>query len=114
MSIVTDSRAPCERKDPDRCNVFNLYRRVAPTNEVDAMAERYRAGAIGYREAKDQLFAVLEREFCAPRARYQALMRDPRPVEAALERGAERARARARPVLRAAREAVGVRGFMGA
>jgi tryptophanyl-tRNA synthetase len=114
MSIVTDSRAPYERKDPDRCNVFNLYRHVAAVDEVDDMAERYRSGAIGYRDAKDRLFAALDREFCAPRARYEALMRDPRQVEAVLERGADRARARARPVLSDVRESVGLRRFMGA
>ena len=38
MSIVTDSRAPTDPKDPDECNVFNLYRHVAAADDVDDMA----------------------------------------------------------------------------
>ncbi len=109
MSIVTDSRAPYDQKDPEGCNVFNLYRHVAPGAEVDDIASRYRAGDIGYREAKDRLLDALEREFRAPRARYEELMRDPRQIDSVLERGAAQARARARPVLNAARAAVGLR-----
>jgi tryptophanyl-tRNA synthetase len=109
MSIVTDSRAPDEPKDPDRCNVFNLYRHVAPLADADELAGRYCAGAVGYREAKDRLFDALERTFRVPRARYEALLRDPREIESVLEQGAARARARARPTLSAARVAVGLR-----
>jgi tryptophanyl-tRNA synthetase len=109
MSIVTDSRAPEEPKDPDGCNVFNLYRHVAPAADVDELAGHYRAGDMGYREAKDRLFDALEHAFRAPRARYEALVRDPGAVELVLAQGAARARARARPTLSAARAAVGLR-----
>ncbi len=109
MSIVTDSRAPDEPKDPDGCNVFNLYRHVAPAGDVDELAGRYRAGSVGYREAKDRLVDALEQAFRAPRARYEALVHDPGEIESVLEQGAARARARARPTLSAARAAVGLR-----
>ena len=108
MSIVTDSRVPSEPKDPEACNMFNLYRHVAPPADVDDMAARYRAGDVGYREAKDRLVDALEHEFRTPRARFDELMQDPDALDAVLEQGAERARTRARPVLRAARAAVGL------
>ena len=108
MSIVTDSRVPSEPKDPEACNVFNLYRHVAPDAAVDDMAARYRAGDVGYREAKDRLVDALEHEFRTPRIRYDELMQDPQALDSVLERGAARARAGARPVLSAARAAVGL------
>jgi tryptophanyl-tRNA synthetase len=109
MSIVTDSRAPSDPKDPAGCNVFNLYRHVASAEDVDDVAARYRAGDIGYREAKDRLGDALEQEFRTPRARYDDLMRDPHEIDSVLERGAQQARARARPIIDAARVAVGLR-----
>ena len=66
-----------EPKDPDRCNVFNLYRHVAPPADADELARRYRAGGVGYREAKDRLFDALDQAFREPRARYEALVRRP-------------------------------------
>ena len=107
-SIVTDSRAPTDPKDPEECNVFNLYRHVAAADDVDNMAARYRAGDVGYREAKDRLVDALEHEFGAARVRYDELLQDPRQVDSVLERGAERARTRARSVLDATRAAVGL------
>ena len=41
------------------------------------MARRYRAGGIGYREAKDRLFDALEHEFARHRVRYDELLQDP-------------------------------------
>ena len=78
--------------------MFNLYRHVAPAADVDELAGRYRAGSVGYREAKDRLVDALEQAFRAPRARYDALLHDPGEIESVLEQGAARARrVRVRP-----------------
>ena len=48
MRIVTDSTPLQDPKDPDKCNVFAIYRLFASPAEAEAMAERYRAGGMGY------------------------------------------------------------------
>lgn len=108
MSIVTDSRSPEEPMDPERCNVFNLYRHVAPPGDIEVVASRYREGGIGYNEAKVLLADALEDLFRAPRARYDGLIDDPREIDEVLEYGAASARARAGSTLARARVAVGL------
>src|SRR5262249_32821296 len=52
MGIVTDSSTVADPKDPDKCNVFALYSLFASAEEKAALAARYRAGGMGYGEAK--------------------------------------------------------------
>lgn len=107
-SIVTDSRRPEEPKDPDTCNVFNLYRQLATSTEADVLAERYRAGGVGYREAKDLVAEVHEARFGAARQEYVALMDDPTELRRLLREGADRARGACSVLLDAARGAAGI------
>lgn len=44
MRIVTDSRAPEEPKDPDKCNVFSLFQHFAPSRDIEVMRQRYLSG----------------------------------------------------------------------
>lgn len=108
LRIVTDSKTLADPKDPETCNVFKLYRLFAADAEREALAARYRAGGLGYGEAKQALLAVIETHFRPYRERREALARDPEAVERLLRQGAERARAVIRPTVRAARHAVGL------
>ena len=72
------------------------------------MRAELRAG-LGWGEAKQRLVAQIDRELGPMRARYEQLMNHPEELEAILLRGAERARAIARPLLDRLREAVGLR-----
>lgn len=110
MSIVTDSKGVEEPKDPETCNVFALYRHFASPADVEALAARYRAGGMGYGEAKLALFECLEARLGAARERYQALLSDPTEIDAVLKAGAERARPIAQQTLGRAREACGFAG----
>src|SRR5919201_1063152 len=95
MRIVTDSRRPEEPKDPDRDTVFGLYRELADPEDVRALRERYEAGGVGYAEAKQALFEVLEERMREPRARYRELMGDPGEIDRVLAAGGKVAAARA-------------------
>jgi tryptophanyl-tRNA synthetase len=108
MSIVTDSTALEDPKDPAKCNVFALYRLFADRAEQDALAARYRAGGMGYGDAKQELLAKIEEHFEAMTARREELKRDPGFVDAVLADGARRAGELARETLRKARRAVGL------
>ncbi len=108
MRIVTDSRALEEPKDPATCNVFALYRLFATPEEVEEMAERYRAGGFGYGHAKQALFEVLERTLAEPRARYEDWMARPDDLLGVLEAGARRAREVAAATMERVRSATGL------
>jgi tryptophanyl-tRNA synthetase len=109
MRVVTDSTPVADPKDPDRDNVFALYSLFASAGERDALAQRYRAGGLGYGDAKKMLIAKIDETFAAARDRRRELQRDPERVEAVLRRGAEKANAVANATMRAVREAVGLK-----
>jgi tryptophanyl-tRNA synthetase len=108
MGIKTDSKTVEESKDPTTCNVFALYRLMAAPDEVAALESRYRAGGMGYGEAKTALAEVVERVLGPAREKRAALAADPDRVEDVLARGASRARAVAREVMAEVREACGL------
>ncbi len=108
MSIVTDSTPVEDAKDPERCTVYALYALFATPEEREALAARYRAGGMGYGEAKQALYEKVDAHFAAGRARRAELERDRDYVEDVLREGAVRARAVAREVVDRARSACGL------
>ncbi|MGF1525825.1 MAG: tryptophan--tRNA ligase [Candidatus Competibacterales bacterium] len=108
MKIKTNSLAPGEPKDPDGCTLFQIYRAFVGEAAGSAMANRYREG-IAWGEMKQILFETLNAHLAEPRARYEALMADPRAVEQVLAAGAERARGVSAPLLARLYKAVGIR-----
>jgi len=113
MSIKTDSTPLEAPKDPDACTVFALYRLMATPDETAALAERYRAGGMGYGEAKGALADVIERVLGPARQRREKLAADPQAVEAVLTQSAARARAIAGEVMRDVRDACGIEKVSG-
>jgi tryptophanyl-tRNA synthetase len=108
MRIVTDSKSVADPKDPETCNVFALYKLFATPEERDAMADRYRAGGLGYGEVKKELYEKFEAHFAPLRKKREELAACPEIVEDVLRRGAARARAEAAATLRRARRAMGL------
>jgi tryptophanyl-tRNA synthetase len=108
MGIVTDSKTVAEPKDPGTCNVFGLYSILATEEEKAAMADRYRAGGMGYGEAKQALLEKIDSYFGPFRQRRKELASDPGYVEDVLRDGARRARAEAQKTMALVREAVGM------
>lgn len=109
MSIVTDSTPLEAPKDPDKCNVFALYRLVASKEEQDELAAKYRAGGMGYGTAKTLLYEKIESYFAPARQRRSELLKDPGYVEEVLRQGASQARAEAQVTMDLVRKAVGLR-----
>ena len=108
MKILTDSKQLEDVKDPDTCNVFALYKLFADEAAQAELAERYRAGGMGYGHAKTELYETMERYFEPMRERRMSLEKDPDFVEDVLRMGAKRASKVAQDVLGRAREAVGL------
>ena len=99
MGIVTDSTPVEAPKDPDKCNVFALYSLFATDEEKAALAARYRAGGMGYGEAKKMLLEKINDHFAPARERRKELAAQPEQVEEVLRARAEQARAEARKTM---------------
>lgn len=108
--IVTDSRAPGEAKDPDNSHLFTLYQAFATPEQVAAFRSELSQG-LGWGEAKNRLFTLLDGELSEAREKYHALIQRPADLEDILLAGAEKARRAATPFLQELREAVGLRSF---
>ncbi|MGB2988070.1 MAG: tryptophan--tRNA ligase [Phycisphaerae bacterium] len=108
MSIKTDSTPLEAPKNPDTCNVFALYKLMAEPHEVKELEERYRAGGMGYGDAKKLLAEVVERVLGSARERREKLAVDPDYVEDVLRTSAAKARVVARAVMADVREACGL------
>ncbi len=108
MSIVTDSTTVEDPKDPDKCNVFALYSLFANEEEKAALAERYRAGGMGFGEAKKQLLGKINDYFAPARQKRKELLANLDYVEEVLRKGAQKARAEAQRTMTLVREAVGM------
>ena len=108
--IVTDSKLPGEAKDPDNSHLFTLYQAFASaTQQAEFSAEL--VGGLGWGDAKQRLFQLLDAELGDARERYHALIEKPAELEDILQVGAAKARKVATPFLGELREAVGLRSF---
>ena len=108
--IVTDSKLPGEAKDPDNSHLFTLYQAFASAAQQDEFRAELVAG-LGWGDAKQRLFQLLDCELGEARERYHALIEKPAELEDILLAGAAKARKVATPFLGELREAVGLRSF---
>ncbi|MCL2126962.1 MAG: tryptophan--tRNA ligase [Treponema sp.] len=108
MRVVTNSQGVQEPKDPESSQIFLLYRLFASAEEQAALAARYRAGGMGWGEAKEELFRAANRELAPMRERYDEIMADIPALDRILEQGAEKARPIALATVKRFRKAAGI------
>ncbi|MDR1445701.1 MAG: tryptophan--tRNA ligase [Treponema sp.] len=108
MRIVTNSQPLEEPKDPGQSQIYLLYKLFATAEEQTFLAARYRAGGMGWGEAKEELFRVANRELSALRERYEAIMADPAGLDRILAEGAAKARPIAAATVKRFRKASGI------
>jgi|SRR5579872_6686064 len=113
MSIKTDSTPVEAPKNPETCNIFTLYKLFASPEQQAALARRYRAGGMGYGEAKEALFEIALAHFAPARRKREELAADPVAIDEILRDGTRRARAKGAEVLDRARKACGLRARRG-
>lgn len=107
MKIKTNSQEPGEPKEPDGNTVFEIYRAFASEAQTSEMRDAFAEG-IGWGDAKQQLFELVDSVLSEPRMRYNELVANPSSVEDVLLQGAEKARAHSQPYLQELRAAVGI------
>jgi len=92
MGIVTDSTPVESPKDPDNDTIFRLYSYFANAEEKSALADKYRAGGMGYGDAKKMLLEKVIVTFKPYREERERLKNDIAYVKDILKKGAEKAR----------------------
>ena len=108
MRIVTDSKRPEDPKNPDECNVFNIFKYFASPVAIESRRNVYLKGGLAYSEMKQQLYELLNELFGGRRNTYRQLLGDKNHLDRILNQGAAKARAIAGPVLQRVRRAVGI------
>ena len=108
--IKTDSTPLEDPKNPDTCPVFDLYKLFATPEQQADLAGKYRAGGMGYGEAKSTLHDAAMEYFGPAFERRAELESRPDDVEDILAAGAAKARAKAQEVVERCRTACGLRG----
>ncbi|MBC3845691.1 tryptophan--tRNA ligase [Winogradskyella echinorum] len=107
MSIETDSTPLEDPKDWKTCNCFALYNLMASDEQISTMKANYEAGNYGYGHAKQALYELILERFAEPRERYEYYMNNLEEIDAALAKGAAKAKVVADAVLKRVREKVG-------
>ncbi|NOS85334.1 MAG: tryptophan--tRNA ligase [Ignavibacteria bacterium] len=90
MGIVTDSTPVESPKEPD--TIYKLYSYFANDDEKANLLERYRAGGMGYGDAKKMLLEKVIDTFKPYREERERLKNDIAYVKDILKKGAEKAR----------------------
>lgn len=109
MSIKTDSTPVDQPKDPDNCNLFQVYRYFAPSERVEEVLRLYREGGAAYGAIKKELVEILWDYFRDAREKRAELMKNPDQIRAILAKGAEKARAIAVDTMDLVRRNVGTK-----
>ena len=108
MKIETDSKTVEEVKDPESCNVFQLFQCFADQSAQQDLAEQYRAGGMGYGTAKQICFEAIRDELKDASEHYHQIREDHAHLEGILEGGKDKARKVARDVVDRVRNKVGL------
>ncbi len=109
MAIQTDSTPVEEPKDPEKCNLFNIFKLFAPADRLAEVRGLYLNGGAAYGRIKLELVDLLWEFFAPARARREQLAADLGYVREVLRQGGIRAREKAIVTLDLARERVGLR-----
>ena len=108
MRIVTDSKRPEDPKNPDECNVYNIFKYFASPEAIESRHKAYLNGGLAYTEIKQELFELLNDFFGRRLDTYLHLRDDKHHLDHILNQGAESAREIAGPVLENVRRAIGI------
>lgn len=107
MGIVTDSTPVESPKDPEKCNVFKLYKLLGTEKEISELSQRYKKGGMGYGDTKKLLLSKVLEHFKEARETYKEIFPKKDYVYGVLEEGAKRAKAIASKTLEKAKKQLG-------
>ena len=107
MGIVTDSKGVEDPKDPDDCIVYHLHSLLLDDAGKKELAEKYKAGGLGYGDAKKMLFEAFM-DYFGPMREKRADLKDD-DVKQVITDGSAYAQSIATKTIDRVRKAVGLR-----
>ena len=108
LKIVTNSLEPGDTKDTKDCTIHSLYTYFASKDEVDELTNAYKEG-IGWGDAKNMLFDVINRDIAPIRNKYETLSSDKTLINDLLSDGASKVRISAKEMISNLRDSIGIK-----
>lgn len=108
MSVVTDSAAPSDKKDPDNNNIFNIHKHFLNKDQIADLRTKFENGGYGYKDAKEDLFNTILNWRKGKIEIYTELLSDKYALDALLEENGKRVRYVAQQKIKEVREIVGL------
>jgi len=109
MAITTDATPVEDPKDPDKCNLFNIFKLFAPGDRLRETRALYVNGGAMYGKIKLELVDLIWEYFREAREKREELEKDQSYVREVLARGAIKAREKAAATLELVRERTGIK-----
>jgi len=109
MAIETDSTPVEEPKNPDICNLYNIFKLFATPERLAEVRNLYVNGGAAYGYIKLELLDLISDFYLDARTRKAEFMADPEMLRAILRKGADKAREKAGTTLDLVRDRVGLR-----
>jgi len=109
MAIETDATPVEEPKNPDICNLYNIFKLFASPERLQEVRDLYVNGGAAYGYIKLELLDLISDRFAAARKRKTELLADPAMLREILQKGAIKARAQAAVTLDMVRDRVGLK-----
>ena len=108
LKIITNSLEPGDPKDTKDCTIHSLYTYFASKDEVDELTNAYKEG-IGWGDAKNMLFDVINRDIAPIRNKYETLSSDKTLINDLLSDGASKVRISAKEMISNLRDTIGIK-----
>lgn len=109
MAIATDATPVDAPKDPEKCNLFALFKLFAPQTRVQEVRDLYVNGGAAYGYIKLELLDLISAYYQEARKKKAEYLADQEGLRAILQMGGERAREKAVVTLDLVRDRVGLR-----
>ncbi len=109
MAIQTDSTPVEEPKDPDACNLYNIFKLFATADRLAEIRTLYVDGGAAYGYIKLELVDLIGDYFKEAREKRAQLLQDKDSLKKILAQGAQKARDKAAPTLDLVRQRVGLK-----
>jgi len=108
--IITNSLEPGDPKDPSTCTVFKLYKYFASDELLKEFENDYKEG-IGWGDAKNKLFNIINNEMLPLREKYISLENDKNFLNDLLQDGSKKVRPIAQEMLASIRDSIGIKNI---
>ena len=105
MKIKTDSLPFESPKDPKTSIVFHLYQTFGTSEQIQYFQKKLEKG-IGWGEAKEELYQLLENHFGQKREIYNSLILQPEKMDQILKDGAKKARLKSQKMIQEIRKII--------